>query len=471
MKPTIPLDRLSRCFQGIVPGAIATCDAGGLPNVSYVSHVQVVDDRHVALSCQFFNKTRRNLDQSPLACVQIVDPLTLQAYQMRLRFLRSEREGALFESMSARLDAIASHTGMKGVFKLLSSDVFEVLEIEVLADFLVGAEPPTSEHDEPMAIPGPAGELRALQTVSARINRACDLEALLASTLAALEELFGFGHTMVLVPDGSGKRLVTIASHGYGDGGIGAEVAIGDGLVGTVAEERRVLAVAGIDAGLRYGRAIRDATRRAPSQASVRPEIPLPGLPDARSQLGLPLLVEDRLLGVLAIESRDPAAFEPWHEAFLQVLANQIASRMDHLAEHEDDDEDDESPSARRPDPDRIRISLPGGDRTRVFCFYKNDDAVFVDGEYLIRNVPGKILWKLLNAHARERRTEYSNRELRLDPWLGLPAIKDNLESRLILLRKRLEQKCPEVRIVPTRRGRFALELECAVELVERETA
>ena len=49
--------------------------------------------------------------------------------------------------------------------------------------------------------------------------------------------------------------------------------------------------------------------------------------------------------------------------------------------------------------------------------------------------------------------------------------MKDNLETRLILLRKRLEAKCPGVRIVPVRRGRFALEVEGAVTLEERDGA
>jgi adenylate cyclase len=124
------LEALAPCFQGLIPATFFTCSADGIPNAALLSHVDYVDRSHVALSFQFFNKSRRNIAENPHAFVRVLDPDTGQGWCLRLRFVRSETTGPLFDRMALRIEAIASYSGLKGIFKLLAADVYEVVSIE-----------------------------------------------------------------------------------------------------------------------------------------------------------------------------------------------------------------------------------------------------------------------------------------------------------------------------------------------------
>ena len=132
----VTLESLATCFQGILPAHLFTCSSDGVPNAAYLSHVEFVDPRHVALSFQFFNKSRRNIAENPNALVLLSDPDSGQGWQLRLRYVRSETEGPLFERMALRIEAIASYCGLKGIFKLRAADVYEVRSIEAVPEEL-----------------------------------------------------------------------------------------------------------------------------------------------------------------------------------------------------------------------------------------------------------------------------------------------------------------------------------------------
>jgi len=269
---------------------------------------------------------------------------------------------------------------------------------------------------------------------------------------------------MILLMDERNTKLFTIASRGYPENGVGSEVGIGEGLIGTVARARRALQLSAIDHSLRYARAVRDCAEAGGGADAICREIPLPGLPSAAGQIAVPLLTRGRLIGVLAVESAEPLAFMSREDTLLTIVASHLGGCIEQLSR---DTEESPQGALARPQSSRALAAPP---RSRSFCFFPQDDCVFVDGEYLIRNVPGRILWRLLTRHRDEGRTEFSNRELRMDSWLGLPEIKDNLECRLILLRKRMEQKCPDIRLVPRGRGRFTLETDVVIALSERDT-
>jgi adenylate cyclase len=118
------------CFEGVIPATIATASRDGSPNVTHLSRVFYVDDNHVALSNQFFSKTTRNLAENPYASVLLIDPLKFHEYRLFLKYERTERRGPLFERMEADIEAVAAITGMSGIFKLKSADIYRVVQLD-----------------------------------------------------------------------------------------------------------------------------------------------------------------------------------------------------------------------------------------------------------------------------------------------------------------------------------------------------
>ena len=351
-----------------------------------------------------------------------------------------------------------------GVFKLLAADIYEVLSIEKSAEEAGLPEGSSWLGGERRPSLDPVFTVRAMQDLSERIHSADSLERLLDSILVGLEESFGFNHSMILLAGEQPGELVTIASRGYPDAGVGAEARFGEGIIGMVAEARKPIRISGLLREMLYAYAVH---KRAQEEGVTPPyaQIPLPGLPKPESQLGIPLMVRGDLVGVLCIESETPYRFHEEDRASIELLGSYLAIAIQNMVLQERS----ETPTDAPPGPPQP-VSAPTRCATarRDVVFYRGDECILVDGEYLIRSLPANIFWKLLSLKTSEGRSEFTNRELRLDKSLNLPEWKDNLESRLLLLRRRLEQKCPEIRITPRARGRFALEVGCDITLSER---
>jgi adenylate cyclase len=280
---TVTLQKIANALQGVIPSTLATCTPDdGTPNVTILSMVYYVDDTHVALTRQFFNKTAKNLEMNRSACALVYDPTDGQGYRLTLHYERSETEGATFDAMATRLAAIASHMKLTDVFRLRSADIFEVRKLEPVEGEIdhsipLGVDMPiTATADADVARSMSLTELRAVHSITSSVSVATDLDPLLSGLLSDLAQIPGLAHSSLLLADETGERLFTIASHGYEASGVGAEVVLGEGIIGTSARERRVMRVTNLDREIHYARHL----DRQPSPATM--EIPLPNLETVR---------------------------------------------------------------------------------------------------------------------------------------------------------------------------------------------
>ena len=173
------------------------------------------------------------------------------------------------------------------------------------------------------------------------------------------------------------------------------------------------------------------------------------------------MLALGQLVGVLTVEHVASARYGPADESALSVVAALVATAIETIRAEE------RLATARRP-------AGGGGGRPPVTAavtthvrFFPVDGSTFLDGDYVIKGVAGRLLWSLLRQYDGEGRTEFTNREVRLDPSLDLPDFRDNFESRLILLKRRLDERDAPIRIEKTGRGRFRLAVSTGLRMEE----
>ena len=442
------LDDIEHCFGGAIPAILTTASPDGMPNIMYLSRAHKVDAERIALSNQFMSKTARNLAANPRADLLLCDPHTHDEFRLTLRYERTDRRGHVFDRLRADIESLAALVGMQDVFRLRAADIFRVLSVEPV--------PHKTPAGFQSAVRTASHELTGLAELSRRLARAPELDILVETALRSLEELFGYGHTMMLLLDEQGRNLYTVASRGFSEENVGAEVPIGEGQIGIAAERCEISRIDGISQLRKYSRSIRRQYEGSGVQQAR--EIPMPGLEHAQSRIVVPAVAFGELVGVLVVESERVAAFDAVDDHILCVAASLVANAVGNAREVEREPVE--------PDPVPVRAVQPAAAAGSVLVrYFVSDASTFFDGDYLIKGVAGRILWSLLSQYAATGRTEFTNRELRLDPTLELPGFKDNLESRLLLLKRRLDEREAPVRIEKTSRGRFGIDVTAELHL------
>jgi adenylate cyclase len=438
---TIRLTDLGACFEGVIPSIISTASADGMPNISYLSHVVMVDEHHVALSNQFFAKTAANIRANPHVTLLIVDAATGTQYLLRISFSRSVEKGPLFERIALELKAGSAQVGLADVMRLRSADVFQVLDIRRIPSANDAPEPPARV---------PTGVAAVLRILT-EMDRQADVGGLIDAVLEGISRELGFSHAVVLFNDPASEVLVTVGALGYPNAGIGSEVLNDDGLIGSAATSGLPIKVSDMSRVRRFGKAVADQS--SPEDERTSHSIAVPQLGEAMSQLAVPIKAGgSRMHGVIFVESTERMAFRDESVNALELVARHLAMVLE-LAESDAEEPVPPGQPVKRAAPDARTIDI---------THHAYDDSVFIGNDYVIKGVAGRLLVHLLDVYLKEGRAVFTNREIRHAETLRLPDFKDNLETRLLLLRRRLESKGAPVRILSAGRGKFTLEVDGA---------
>ena len=186
---------------------------------------------------------------------------------------------------------------------------------------------PKNDEDLAERLAKKTAEVSVLRRIAVDINSTLDLEPIYDMVLQTMDECFGFRHSIILLLEDA-DRLRVVASHGYEDPALGGTVAIGTGVIGMVAKRRRLMRVNHLRAQHAYFARIRSQMEEAGRAKELGEVVAVPGLEDADSQIAIPLVIKDKLIGVFSVESREPEPFSEHDETLVSIVASQAASAI-----------------------------------------------------------------------------------------------------------------------------------------------
>ena len=155
-----------------------------------------------------------------------------------------------------------------------------------------------------------------IHDVSFKVNASHDLDIIFNTTFTLLDQYFGFRHIMILLVDQQDPNQLNVkASHGYDGHGIGIVVPLGKGVIGIVAKNKKLL---------RMGNVMRSVHLLQTAIKSKDQQVQLPGIQNCASQIAVPLLNQEKLVGVISIESDKWGLFTKRDEELLELIGVQI---------------------------------------------------------------------------------------------------------------------------------------------------
>jgi sigma-B regulation protein RsbU (phosphoserine phosphatase) len=158
-----------------------------------------------------------------------------------------------------------------------------------------------------------ADTLETLAEIGREVSSILDLDALLTRIAQLAKRLIDYRtFGILLVNEATGELEMKLALK-YDEQTTVPPVKMGQGLVGYAAQHRQIVLVPDVKADPRY----------------------LNLVDDVRSELVIPLLVKDRCLGVIDLESPELDAFTKDHEEVMTLLASQAAVAIDNARLYE----------------------------------------------------------------------------------------------------------------------------------------